>query len=126
MNEDSEVSKESVKDVPFTTVANLVTALFMEVKRTYITGKTQQDKKIRKRIEKTIEIVNEHQEIANLIIKGNPFHRHHTHSHKETGGNMALPDTVKEASAHREDQSNSSDFSESSSDSGDDSDDNYS
>lgn len=94
----------------------------MEVKRTYITGNTQQDKKIRKRISKTIEIVNEHQEIANLIIKGNPFHRHHTHSHKDAGGNIDMPDTVKEASEHREDQSNSSDFSDSSSDSDDDSD----
>ena len=28
---DGDVTKEQVKDVPFTTVANLVTALFMEL-----------------------------------------------------------------------------------------------
>ena len=68
-----EVNREAVKDVPFTTVANLVTAMLMELKRTYVTAPNTIDRKMRKRINRTIEIVNAQPEIANLIIKGNPF-----------------------------------------------------
>ena len=105
---DGDVTKEQVKDVPFTTVANLVTALFMELQKTYVTGHTLRDKKMRKRIEKTVEIVNDHQEIANLIIKGNPFHnKHHSNSGRgQTEGGQ--PKVVKEAAADQE-SSNSSD-----------------
>lgn len=74
---DEGVTKESLRDVSFTTVANIITALFMEVKKTYITGHALREKKMRQKIEKTIEIVNDHPEIANLIIKGNPFHTRH-------------------------------------------------
>jgi hypothetical protein len=91
------------------------------------------DRKMRKKIDKTIEIVNEHQEIANLIIKGNPFHKHSHHKDSgglgsrddgpdlskisSSGGSATMPEKIKEASSRKEDQSSSSEFSDSRSDS---------
>ena len=38
-----------------------------------MTAENKLDKKMRKTIEKTIQIVNSYGELSNLIIKGNPF-----------------------------------------------------
>lgn len=57
-NDDADLKKDAVKDVPFTTVANLITALLTELKRNYIVSQDLRDKKMRKRINKTIDIVN--------------------------------------------------------------------
>ena len=59
--------------MPFISVANLVSAILTELKQTYVTAENQLDKKMRKTIEKTIQIVNSYGELSNLIIKGNPF-----------------------------------------------------
>ena len=72
--------KSTFSDVPFTTLANLVTALLKELQRVYVTNNTPQDKKMRSRINKSIEIINNHSEITNIIIKSNPFHHHHHHN----------------------------------------------
>ena len=77
-------------------MANLITALLQEIEKTYVTKQTIRDKKMRRRIDKTIEIVNDHHEIANLIIKGNPFHSHHARSVHAAAGDLEVPQTVKE------------------------------
>ena len=53
-----ELAKETVKDVPFTSLANLVSALLSELTKTYVTGLSAQDKWMRKRVDKTIDIIN--------------------------------------------------------------------
>ena len=58
-------------------MANLVTTLLTDLEKTYIQGNDKMDKKMRKRINKSIEILNNHQEVSNLIIKGDPFQRKH-------------------------------------------------
>ena len=83
-----EFAKENVKDVPFTTVANLVSALLTELSSNYVTGKNNNDKWMRKRIKKTIDIINSQHELASLIIKDNPFKQR---------PNYNQPDTVVEA-----------------------------
>ena len=50
-----------------------MSAILTELKQTYVTAENQLDKKMRKTIEKTIQIVNSYGELSNLIIKGNPF-----------------------------------------------------
>ena len=76
VDKNADLQRDAVKDVPFTTVANLITALLSELKRAYVVSHNAKDKKMRKRIDKTIDIVNNQPEIANLIIKGNPFRSH--------------------------------------------------
>ena len=71
----ADYSKKTVQDVPFVTIADLVTALLNELMQSYVSGPTLEDRKMRKRIDKTIEIINSRQEIANMIIRGNPFHK---------------------------------------------------
>ena len=68
------VSAETVRDVSFITVADLVTALLTEVQNIYVTKNDYRDQRMRRHIAKTIDIINSHEEIANLIIKNNPFH----------------------------------------------------
>lgn len=46
-----------VKD-SFTSLAKLMTALLSEINRTYVTSQTPKDKKMRKRINQTIALVN--------------------------------------------------------------------
>ena len=59
-------------------MANFVTTLLTDLEKTYITGNEKIDKKMRKRINKSIEIINNYQEVSNLIIKGDPFHKQHS------------------------------------------------
>ena len=74
VSKNPEYSRDTVKDVSFTTVADLITALLTELMQNYVVGNKMHDRKMRKRIDKTIDLVNSRQEIANLIIRGNPFH----------------------------------------------------
>ena len=67
------MGRKNLEDIPFMTVANLVTALFQELKREYVTEQTSKDKKMRNRINKSIELINGYSEISNLVITGNPF-----------------------------------------------------
>lgn len=53
---------------------------------------------MRRRIDKTIEIVNGHQEIANLIIKGDPFKDLHSDFMKSS----KTSETVKEVASDKE------------------------
>ena len=65
--------------MPFTTVASLVTSLLNDIRSTYVIDESSRDRHMRRRIAKSIEIINGYQEISNLIIKGDPFHekKHH-------------------------------------------------
>ena len=47
----------------FTTVVSLVTTLLTDLQRTYVIDSTKKDKKMRKRIQKSIEIINSYQEM---------------------------------------------------------------
>ena len=58
-------------------MANLVTAVLSELERTYVVASSEKDKKMRRRIRKTVELVNSSGEMQNLLIKQNPFHTHH-------------------------------------------------
>ena len=56
-------------DVTFTTLANLITALFNDLRNLYVTGDTPIDIKMRSRISRVQEIVNSQDEISNLLVK---------------------------------------------------------
>ena len=58
-------------------MANLVTTLLTDLEKTYIRGHDKIDKKMRKRITTSIDILNNNQEVSNLIIKNDPFQRKH-------------------------------------------------
>ena len=73
-------SKQHREKQSFTTVANLITTLLVDLEQTYVQGNTKIDKKMKKRISTSIAILNSNQEVSNLIIKGDPFHSHHSDS----------------------------------------------
>ncbi len=56
---------------------------------------------MRKRIDKTVEIINGHQEIANLIIKGDPF----KDLHSDLLQSSKTSETVKEVASDEEQDS---------------------
>ena len=100
--------------MPFTTVSSLVTALLTELKKTYVTSDEVKDKKMRKRIKKTIEIVNSYHEMSNLIIKGNPFKHKKLSEHgdsveADTNQAQAMQSVIEEENS--EDTSSGSDVS---------------
>jgi len=77
------------------TLANLVTALLLELSKTYVTEDSVKDKKMRKRIKQTSELINSYKEISNVMIKGNPFHKSnqkgdHSGKHKKSKFNIAV------------------------------------
>jgi hypothetical protein len=64
-------------------MSHLLTAILKELKTSYVTQQTAQDKKMRSRINQTITLVNGYSEISNLVIKGNPFDSNKRHIVKE-------------------------------------------
>jgi len=85
VKEDS-VSKETLlkEPKPFTTVSNLLTVLLTDVQKQYITTDAAKDKRMRKRIKKSIEIINSLQEMSNLLIKRNPLKKSSTIRNSDT------------------------------------------
>ena len=84
-----ESATSSVKDdVPFTTVANLVTALLNDVKNNFVVGDSNKDVKMRKRIQKVQNIVNDFHEMSQLLVKGR--HARKAASLEESKDNSAL------------------------------------
>ena len=59
----------------FISVAKLVTQLLKDLVKTYVTENTGKDKKMRKRIDKSIQIINNYQEMSTLLVKRHEFHR---------------------------------------------------
>ena len=88
VSKNPEYSSQTVKDVSFTTVADLITALLTELMQNYVVGNKMDDRKMRKRIAKMIELVNGKQEIANLIIRGNPFQSSKQHRFENDQGKI--------------------------------------
>lgn len=66
----------ATKDITFMSLSNLITALLSELAKTYVYGATEFDVSMRSKIAKTIEIVNNYQEVSQILIKGDPFKDH--------------------------------------------------
>ena len=70
------LAKKTVQqDMPFMSMTSLLTALLTELKTEYVTNQNQKDKRMRFKINQTIDLINNYSEISNLVIKGNPFKR---------------------------------------------------
>ena len=63
----------ATKDITFMSLSNLITALLSELAKSYVYGATEFDVSMRSKIAKTIEIVNNYQEVSQILIKGDPF-----------------------------------------------------
>lgn len=70
------------EDTDLTSAAKVISSLLSDIKTQYVSGDTHLDKKMRKRIEKTIAITNNYYEMQNILIKRNPF-RHHKNTHSK-------------------------------------------
>ena len=66
------------KHLPFITIANLVTNLLEELMGIYVTNDSHQDKKMRRRVNHTIELINNRIELSNMMISNDPFKKHGT------------------------------------------------
>jgi len=104
----SHSGREKREKQSFTTVASLVSALLTDLERSYVTKETREDKKMRKRINKSIELINNYQELSNLIIKGNPFSKGHEARRRipsddpeanSTSGQQATPQSSSDLSS---------------------------
>ena len=89
----------------FMTLANVVTALLDEFQKEYVMADTPKDKKMRRKIRITEELINSSKEISNVMIKGNPFKKH---SHGSVSGNKNVLDSSGSQVANLGDESVSS------------------
>ena len=68
-----------------------------------MTGTNNRDRWMRKRINKTIDIINSQHELASLIIKDNPFHHRPNQNHPDT-----VVELLDESCSSSDDSSNDS------------------
>ena len=76
MNGKTSLRHKIEKEVSFMTLADLITALLSELSNTYVTTDNSHDKKMRRKIKQTSELINSYKQISNVVLKGNPFHKH--------------------------------------------------
>jgi len=63
-----------MKPMPiFKTLADVVTDLLKELKKTYVTLDTRDDKIMRRKIKQASELINSNAELSKIMIKGDPY-----------------------------------------------------
>ena len=72
--QDGQKAEQDLKST-FISAAKLVTQLLKDLVKSYVTENTGKDKKMRKRVDKSIEIINNYQEMSTLLVKRHPLHR---------------------------------------------------